>query len=188
MDGIESKKFSKGIYYIDLKLSRNDFEADTMHFDTWDGIVCEGEKLNAVELDFVIKPTSNYFNIGNSLNTENVTFTPSTSGINEKEQIKRGDVRKLVISARPNYSQNISQLVDSMDIRLYVKDGMSEIDVISWDKVNKSFSENYYMIDTNILIPQRYYVDIRISYGMNSIVHHDVLSFDIVNDLDNRYA
>lgn len=188
LENIESKKFSKGIYYIDLKLSRSDFEADTMLYDTWMGISYQGSKLDDVELDFVLKPTSNYFNIGNSLNSTNVTFTPSTSGINEKEQIKRGDIRKLVISAQPNYTQNTIQLVDGMDIRLYVRDGMSEIDVISWDKVNKSFSENYYMIDTSILIPQRYYVDIRIKYGMNSVIHHDVLKFDIVNDLDNRYA
>lgn len=188
LDGIESKKFSKGIYYIDINLPKNDFEVGTMLYDTWDGISYQGTELDAVELDFVIKQTSNYFNIGNSLNVTNVSFTPSISGINEKEQIKRGDLRKLVISARPSYTQNITQLVDSMDIRLYVRDGLGEIDVISWDKVNKSFSENYYMIDTNILIPQRYYVDVRISYGMNSIIHHDVLSFDIVNDLNNRYA
>ena len=48
--------------------------------------------------------------------------------------------------------------------------------------------ENYYMVDTNILIPQRYFVDIRIKYGMNSIIHHDVLQFDIVDDLNNKYA
>ena len=110
-----------------------------------------------------------------------------TNGIKEREQIRRGDIRKLVITARPNYSTNITQLIDFMDIRVYVKDGTSEIDVISWDKVNKSFSENFYIIDTNILIPQRYYVDVKITYGMNSIVHHDVLSFDIVNNLNNKY-
>ena len=43
-------------------------------------------------------------------------------------------------------------------------------------------------LDTNILIPQRYFVDVRIKYGMNSIIHHDVLSFDIVDDLNNKYA
>ena len=188
MEGIESKKFSKGIYYIDLKLSRSYFEADTMLYDTWMDILYQGEKLDDISLDFVLKRTSNFFNIGNSLSVNNTTFKPSVSGINEKEQIKRGDLRKLIISAQPNYSQNTIQLIDTMDIRLYVKDGMGEIDVISWDRVNKSFSENYYLIDTNILIPQRYYVDIRITYGMNSIVHHDVLKFDIVNDLDNRYA
>jgi hypothetical protein len=110
------------------------------------------------------------------------------SGVSEKEQIKRGDIRKLVIQAKPSYTNNTVQLVDSMDLRLYVKDGTREIDVIEWDKVNKAFLENYYLIDTNILIPQRYFVDIRIKYGMNSIIHHDVLSFDIVDDLNNKYA
>jgi hypothetical protein len=127
-------------------------------------------------------------NIGNSLNATNVSFVPSISGIKQIEQIKRGDIRKLIISAKPNYTVNTTQLVDSMDIRLYVKDGTREIDVIEWDSVNKSFSENFYMIDTNILIPQRYYVDVRIKYGLNTIIHHDVLSFNIVDDLNNRYA
>ena len=188
MEDIESIKQFKGIYYIDLNLSRSDFEADTMLYDTWGGIVYQGTKLDDVELDFTLKATSNFFNLGNSLNTTNVSFTPTTSGIQQREQVKRGDVRKLIISAKPNYTNNTVQLVDDMDFRLYIKDGTREIDVIEWDRVNKSFSENFYMIDTNILIPQRYYVDIRIKYGMNSIVHHDVLSFDIVDDLNNKYA
>ena len=188
MIDIESTKYSKGIYYIDLNLSKNDFKADTMLYDTWGGIVYQGTNLDDVELDFTLKSPMNFFSIGNSLNPTNATFTPSISGIREQEQIKRGDVRKLVIMTKPSYTMNTVQLIDDMDIRLYIKDGTSEIDVFSWDKVNKSFSENFYMIDTNILIPQRYYVDVRIKYGMDSIIHHDVLSFDIVNDLNNKYA
>jgi hypothetical protein len=184
----EVKQFSKGIYYIDINLSRHDFKPNTMLYDTWGNIIYQGTKLDDVELDFTLKTTSNFFNIGNSLNTTNVTFTPNIIGIKQQEQIKRGDIRKMIISAKPSYTNNTIQLVDEMDLRLYIKDGTREIDVIEWDRVNKSFSENFYMIDTNILIPQRYYVDIRIKYGMNSIVHHDVLSFDIVDDLNNKYA
>lgn len=184
---IEANRFSKGIYYIDITLSKNDFEANTMLYDTWDGIVYQGSDLDAVELDFTLKDTPNFFNIGNSLESDNITYTPSIYGISEKEQINRGDVRKLVINGRPSYSYNTYELLDSMDIRLYVKDGTSEIDVIKWDRVNKSFTNNYYVIDTNILIPNRYYVDVRIKYGMNSIIHHDVLSFDVVNNLNNKY-
>ena len=187
MDGIQSIKQQRGVYYIELNLSSSDFEADTMLYDTWSDISYQRTKLNAVELDFTLKESSKFFNIGNASNVANVSFTPITNGIKEREQIRRGDIRKLVITARPNYSTNITQLIDFMDIRVYVKDGTSEIDVISWDKVNKSFSENFYIIDTNILIPQRYYVDVKITYGMNSIVHHDVLSFDIVNNLNNKY-
>ena len=188
MEGIESKKQSKGIYYIDLKLSKDDFEADTMLYDTWTNISYQGTTLDDVELDFTLKSTPNFFNIGNSLEVSNVTFSPTVSGIKEKEQIKRGDIRKLIIAAKPSYTTNTVQLVDNLDIRLYVRDGTREIDVIEWDSINKAFSENFYVIDTNILIPQRYYVDIRIKYGMNSIIHHDVLSFDIVDDLNNKYA
>ena len=188
IEALESKKFSKGIYYIDLNLSRSEYEADTMLFDVWTNISYQGTKLDDVELDFTLKSNPNYFAIGNSLYVNDTTFTPSIYGINEKEQIRRGDIRKIVIEARPNYTYNTIQLVDDLDIRLYIKDGTREVDVIEWDKINKTFSENYYVIDTNILVPSRYYVDIRIKYGFNSIVHHDVLSFDIVDLLNNRYA
>ena len=185
---LESQKHTRGIYYVDLKLSKGDFEADTMLYDTWGNISYQGTKLDDVELDFVLKDTPNFFNIGNSLSVTNTTFTPSITGIKEKEQIKRGDIRKMIISAKPSYTVNTTQLVDNIDIRLYVKDGTREIDVIEWDSINRAFSENFYILDTNMLIPQRYYADIRITYGMNSIVHHDVLSFDIVDDLNNKYA
>ena len=185
---LESQKHTRGIYYVDLKLSKADFEVDTMLYDTWSNISYQGTKLDDVELDFVLKDTPNFFNIGNSLSVTNTTFTPSISGIKEKEQIKRADIRKMIITAKPSYTVNTTQLVDNIDIRLYVRDGTREIDVIEWDSINKAFSENFYILDTNILIPQRYYVDVRITYGMNSIIHHDVLSFDIVDDLNNKYA
>ena len=185
---LESQKHTRGIYYVDLKFSKGDFEADTMLYDTWSNISYQGTKLDDVELDFTLKDTPNFFNIGNSLNATNTTFTPSISGIQQREQIKRGDIRKMIIAAKPSYTVNTTQLVDNIDIRLYVRDGTREIDVIEWDSINKAFSENFYILDTNILIPQRYYVDVRITYGMNSIIHHDVLSFDIVDDLNNKYA
>ena len=188
LDNIKSTRQFRGIYYVDVKFPQTHFKGGTMLYDTWDGISYHGTNLNAVELEFTLKDTVNFFNIGNSTSVSNVTFSPTISGIQEKEEIKRGDIRKLVIKSKPSYTNNTIQLMDSMDFRLYVKDGTREIDVISWDKINKTFSENYYVLDTNILIPNRYYVDVRIQYGMNSIIHHDVLSFNIVDDLNNRYA
>lgn len=178
----------RGIYYIGVKLSQTHFKGGTMLYDTWGGISYHGTNLDAVELNFTLNNASNFFSIGDSTSSTNVTFTPSISGIQEKEEIKRGDVRKLVIKAKPSYTNNTIQLMDSIEFRLYVKDGTREIDVIGWDSVNKSFTENYYMLDTNMLIPNKYHVDVRIKYGMNSIIHHDVLKFSIVDDLNNRYA
>jgi len=188
LSDIVSTQQTKGIYYIDLKLSSKEFEPDTMLYDTWSNLSYNGDEIDDVELDFTLKQSPSYFNIGNSSDATNVTFTTTVSGIKEREQILRGDVRKLVIKAKPSYTTNTVQLVDDLDIRLYVRDGEREIDVIEWDKVNKAFSENFYLIDTGMLIPQRYYVDIRIKYGMNTITHHDVLLFDIVSSLNNKYA
>ena len=186
-DGIEVKQYSRGVYYVDINLSKSDFKADRMLYDTWDGLVYQGNDLEAVEMDFTLKKTSNFFNLGNSIEGYNDTFSVTITGINEREEIKRGDVRCLTVKALPSYTTNTYELLDQMDIRLYIKDGTREIDVIEWDAVNKGFTTNFYNIDTNILIPQRYYVDVRVKYGLNSIIHHNVLSFDITDDINNKY-
>ena len=80
------------------------------------------------------------------------------------------------------------QNINGIEARLYVKDGEREIDVINWEHLNKTISESYMIIDTNMLIPQNYYIDIKINYGMQSIIHHDMIHFRIVDDLNNKYV
>ena len=48
VEGKEYKvnQFSKGIYYIDINLSRNDFKPNTMLYDTWGNIIYQGTKLD----------------------------------------------------------------------------------------------------------------------------------------------
>lgn len=187
LENIEAKHFSKGIYYIDIKISQFDREADRMLYDTWSNISYKGTTFEPVELDFTLKSTNTYFNIGNKLES-NEKFTPNVYGINDSEKIKRGDIRKLNINARVQYSTKDYELINGIETRLYILDGTREIDVLPWEPVNKTFNENYTLIDTNILLPQRYYIDVKIKYGMEEIIHHDVVHFDIVDDINNRYA
>lgn len=178
---------STGVYYIDIKLSHSDFKADTMLFDTWSGIIHQGTELSPVELDFTLKSPSKWFNIGNSIEDE-PTFSPSVFGIASNEVIKRGDIRKLGVITRVNYTNNQVQLISGIQARLYTKDGEREIDIIQWEPLNKTLTESYLVIDTNMLIPQNYYIDIKINYGMQSIIHHDMIHFKIVDDLNNKYV
>lgn len=187
LENIEAKQFSKGIYYIELNISSKDREVNTMLFDTWSNIKYKGTELDNVELDFTLKNSKMFFNIGNRLEINN-RFIPNVSGINDCERIKRGDIRKVRINARVEYSTNDYELINGMETRLYIMDGTRELDVLKWEPVNKSFLENYIMIDTNILLPQRYYLDVKIKYGMEEIIHHDMLHFDIVDDLNNKFA
>lgn len=185
-DTYEVKQFSKGVYYIDITLKKGDFRPNTMLYDTWGNLVYQGEKLDDIELDFVTKDNISYFNIGNAVEASN-RLVPSLYGINADEKIKRGDVRKVGVNARVEYNKNTSELVDDMYYRVYIKDGQREIDVIPYERVNKTFMENYFVIDTSILIPQRYYIDIKFKYNQELIMHHNVLSFYIVDDLRNKY-
>lgn len=186
-DNLEVHEQFAGVYYVDITMPTSVFKPNTMYYDTWSNIYYQGVEITPVELDFVTKQESVYFNIGNAMSNE-PNFTPSINGIKEREEIKRGDIRKLIVTARQNYSQNSAQLIDGIEMRLFVMDGTREIDVIPWDKVHKTLNENYYMIDTNMLLPyQKYKVDIKITYNMQSIIHHDVLNFSIVDDLNNKY-
>ena len=74
-----------------------------------------------------------------------------------------------------------------MYARLYIKDGEREIDVIPFELVNKTFMENYFIIDTEMLIPEKYYIDVKIKYNQEMIIHHNVLNFKIVENLNNKY-
>lgn len=183
----EVKQFSKGIYYIDINLSRNDFKPNTMLFDVWDNIIYQGIKLDAVELDFVVKSNSNYFNIGNSI-TESVKTTPQIYGINHDEKIYRtNDIRKVGVLNRVKFDRNKTTLVNSMYYRIYVMDGTREVTVIPFTHTHKTLLENYFLLDCNMLIPQEYHIDIKVKANQEMITHKDVLRFKIVDNLNNKY-
>lgn len=184
-DNLEVKHFSQGVYYIEVMFPQSDFKPDTQYFDVWDDIVYQEANFDAVELDFVTKPITNWFSIGASSDASQ-SVTPSLYGINENEKIKRGDVRKLSVNTIVNYTQQQSRAIDGIDVRLYVMDGTRELTVFGFEPVNRTVNDNYILIDTNILIPQVYHVDVRIRYGMESIIHHDMLKFEIVNELQNN--
>ena len=158
-----------------------------MLYDIWDGIVYQGETLSPVELEFTTKPASSYFKIGSSM-PEKSTFTPTVYGINDSEEIKRGDLRKVCFIFKKDYAKNTAMVIDGVDARLYVMDGTAEVDVIPYLETNRAFTDTYIMIDTSMLIPNTYYMDVRVKYGMEMVEHHDILHFTIVNEENNKYA
>lgn len=186
-DNMEVKRFSKGVYYVELMCSHGNFEPDTMLYDTWGNIIYNGVKLDDVEMDFTLKKPSSYFKIGKSIIDE-PDFTPNIYGINSNEEIQRGDIRKLTVITRVNYTVQQAQSVDSIEARVYIRDGEREYDVIPFEKLNKTISESYLLVDTSMLLPQKYYVDVKINYGMQSIIHHDMLHFSITDNLNNKFA
>ena len=183
----EVKQASKGIYYVDVIFPSRDFESDTMFYDEWSDIEYQGRRFPNVTLDFVTKASSNYFSFGlpSTNKEEEVSFEPIIYGINNKEKIMRGDIRKINVECHIPYTSNQLRSVDGIEYRIYVRSQEKELDAIGWHKVERGFNENYFIIDTNDFIPHRYYVDLRVTQNMELTYYHNSIEFDIVSDMKN---
>ena len=182
-----SKQATKGVYYIELNLSSEEYEPDTMYYDLWTNIKYNGRQIKDTELQFVTKASDEYFSFGLPAQSETSDkFIPSLSGINFKEQIKRGDIRKVHIDCVLPYSKSRIYSVDNLEYRLYTKQGGRQIDVISYRPVEIGYNDNFFYINTGELIPSRYYIDIKSKYDKEEIYHRDLLEFDIVSDATEK--
>lgn len=184
---IVSKQATKGVYYIELELSSEDFGDKEMVYDTWTNLIYKGKKLKDVELDFVTLSEFNFYQFGNGDQLPK-QYIPSIRGINYDEKIKRGDVRKVIVEARIPYTTNQLQIIDNMEYRLYVNDGVRELDVISWQKLERTWNHNYFLINTDELLPNIYYIDVKIYSNMEVKHFHKNLRFEIINDVTEVYT
>lgn len=179
----EVKQATKGIYYVDINLSSEEYEYDTMIYDEWSNLFYKGRKINDATLQFVTKPQEDYFSFGLPSSKEETTFVPSVYGIKQQEQIKHGDIRKVNVECRIPYTTNQLRSVDGIEYRIYVNEGKKEYDVIGWTKVERGYNENYFIVNTDEFVPFRYTVDLRIKQNLELIHHPNVLKFDIISDV-----
>lgn len=184
----EVKQAGKGIYYIDICLPIESYTSPIMLYDVWSNIKYKGVDLPDVELDFTTQSPYKHFSIGTNLPEDN-EFSVTAYGVQNNEQIKRDnkDLRKINFLVRRKYQKNTGVNIDGIFYRLYVKDGTEQITVIDYTEVNKAFNESYFMLDTSILIPETYYIDVKAKYGMEEITHEDVVHFNIIQDNNNKF-
>lgn len=183
INGEISEVFSdtKGIYYSEVKVSKNAKERAILS-DTWTNLKLDGEELDDVELDFVTLPYRNRFNFGETIEDE-IKLNPVISGINDDQKLSQGDIREIIVTFRVPYTSSDYELVDESYYRIYVKDGAREIDVIDWDPINTLGKHNSFTINSNELIPQDYYVDIKAVIGRQTLIFKNKLHFKIVDNI-----
>lgn len=182
----EVKQATKGIYYIDINLSSDLYSSDTMLYDTWSNLIFNGKKIDDVELSFVIKKNSDYFNFGLPNGQDTDRLVPSIYGIDYNERVLRGDIRKLNIDCRIPYTSGQMKAVDNIYYRLYVNEGVEEYEVIKWQKAEIGYNENYLLLNTEDLIPHRYHIDIKICQNMEEIIYKNMIQFDIVSITNDK--
>ncbi|MCK9544090.1 MAG: hypothetical protein M0R03_18890 [Novosphingobium sp.] len=197
----EVKIGGKGVYYVDVLLNSNNgdglcINSNRMFYDTWSNIKfldCNTNteiSLNDVELEFVTKPFADFYNFGSG-DMLPKQYKPTIIGINYDEKIIRGngEIRKCFVDFRIPYTVNQSQILDGMEYQIYVKmDNNREIVVVDWQKINKGFTNNYFLIDVDSFLPNNNY-NIRIKTISNlEIKTHDCLKFQITNKLEEIYS
>ena len=176
----------KGYYSITIPASDNSFESGTIGYDVWSNLMYDGVSIDDVEMEFEVQPKQRYFSVGNSSNTKH-SYVPTVYGINDGELVNRGEEREITVDFRVEYETNRKVLLDSAEYRLYVMDGTREIDVIKYQPIEKGFLNNYFMIYTEDLVPNDYYIDIKTKIGRETKYYRQILRFTVASDVTERY-
>ncbi len=179
---------TKGVYCIELNVPTTLNNEDCIQFtDTWTGITINGVVRPDIELDFILKDSSGYYNIGDN-DTLPKKVGLSVTGIRRDERIHRGDIRKVIVSTRIPYTIEQKQTIDKLKYRLYVKEGRNEYTVIDFQDVEMSNNNNYFLLDSESLVPGTYYLDVKVESNLEVTTLKDVLSFDIVSESNLRIS
>lgn len=184
--GYEVKQATKGVYYAEINASKDIMEGGTIGYDNWSNLALNGENFDDIEMEFEIKPTSNFIKMGNGSSDKN-SLVPCLSGINDAEKLNRGEVREVEVDFRKKYTSDKKELVNGAEYRIYVKDATREITVIDYQPVEKGFLNNFFVVYTEDLIPNEYYVDIKVNQGREVKYFKNALRFTVVSDVTERY-
>jgi len=175
---------ASGVYSIELLVPTTDVGC-VLYEDVWSGIVIKGVTRPDIELEFELKDSNEYYNIGADASTPK-DYKFNVSGIKNGERIKRGDVRKIRINAKVPYTTNDQEVLNSLEYRLYVKEGQAEYSVVDYQPVNKAFNYNYFLLDTESLLPSEYFLDIKATSNSEVKTTKNVISFSITSQVDER--
>lgn len=183
---VDVKQVTKGVYCAEIKASKDEMDTDAIYYDKWSGIALNGEEEDDIELEFVAKPKTSKVFIGSDSDVKR-NMIPSVYGINDGEVLHRGEVREVVVDFRKEFETDKKYIIDGAEFRLYAKDGNREITVINYQPIEKAFLNNFFMVYTEDLIPNKYYVDIKVAVGREIKYFRNILNFKVVSDVTERY-
>ena len=180
----EVKQSKNGVYYVDIFGDRTKYEKDTIYYDVWSNIKYEGVELDDVEMEFVVYSPSSFFNIGKPDNSI-IKYTPLIHGVNESEDLVRGEEREIKVYFKRNYTYNEYDILKNAEYRIYVMNANKEVDIIQWDSIDCIGDCNSFLIKTNEFLPSTYYVDIKTKHNGEVKIFKKCLKFTVVSNSTN---
>ena len=116
-----------------------------------------------------------------------INVVPSVYGINDSENLNQGEVREVIVDFREKYTTDKRHLISKAEYRLYVKDGNRELDILQYQPIEMGEDINFFNIYTMDLIPNEYFIDIKVTNGQEKNIFKNVLRFNIINNITERY-
>jgi hypothetical protein len=171
---------SKGIYNITLEIKSDDYPDAVLFKDVWN-VTINGRTTEHVGEFYLISQNKYYtFDQSNQINIDNYFFY--FWGIAEKENIVAGALKKIKLTIKELYANQNNFLPLDIEYRLYTTLGKKyEIDVIPFTPVNRTNTGYEFNLDTSWLIPQDYFLQIRMKNG-NYYENKQTVSFTVVSD------
>ena len=137
-------------------------------------------------MEFEIRPVSTKLSFGTESVFKDMTV-PTLYGINFDESINKNEIREITVDFRKKYTTDKKELVSNAEYRLYIKDGNREVDVIEYTPIEMAYLNNFFLIFAEDLIPHQYFVDIKVNDGREIRYYKEVLRFNVVSNVTERY-
>jgi len=184
--GNQVTQITKGVYMVELIVPESEEYSENCGFkDVWSNINYNNNTLSDIELSFYLKNSNKYFNIGDNNELPKNT-TINISGIRHNEKINRGDLRKVIVTAAIPYTINQKQSLEGLKYRLYVKEGPNQLTIINNQSVNTTNDYDYFLLDTQSLLPNTYYLDVTTKSNLEVKQNINVISFEIVSEVNEK--
>jgi hypothetical protein len=172
-------QIKKGVYKVTLGLDGSLCDGKRFFYDRWTNLSIDGVELADIRQKFVPKPFTSQYTIGEN-QTELQRYKIQYFGIKQGEKIKRGDIRKMVVTLR-SLDVPKSVLFDEVYYRLFIKEGTVDVNVHDWTLIDKT-NENSFYLDTSNYIPREYYLEIKAKTHTEEIYYNESIKFEILSE------
>ena len=180
LSGTSVINVSKGIYKINYFVDSSLYPDAVLFRDEWDLTINGRPSTHSGEFYLISEKKYITFDQSSQINFDNYFFY--FWGIGEKENIRAGNVKKIKLTIKELYPNQNNFLPLDIEYRLFTTVGKKyEVDVIPFTSVNRTNTGYEFNLDTSWLIPQDYYLQIRMKNG-NYYENKQTLSFTIVSD------
>lgn len=171
-----------GVYYVDFSVTGSTYGTPSIFTDVWSSLVIGGNSLTNITNEFTLLDADDYYQIGpeDQLPKE---YGYSVDGIKMDEKITAGETRKVFVSVRVPYTVNQTVIIDDINYRLYVRQGNTEVETHPWSKVNRTYNHNYFLINTEDMIPNEYFIDIKATSNQKVNIYKKIIKFQVVSQL-----